>query len=402
MSKVPFYLEFPKKQISSVYYSTKLTGGSRLRLSLGVSIETKFWDAKKYRVRIRKEYPECEVLNLRLDGWEKLILETLNEFKVRLITPINETFKKAIIDKLTVLNNDINNIHSKSKVDSLTNNFYSFLEERRISEGRIRAVKVVIRAFRRFELYKDRSFTFDSFTTEDVKDFERFLVDEHKLHKKFPHIYDEEPENAKEPQQRSRNRIACMMKILISFFNQAIEKRLIASSPFASYTREQEVYGTPYFITIQERDILYKLDLSKTPALAIQRDIFIFQCLIGCRVGDLMKMTKDNVMDGTIEYIARKTKEDKPETVVVPLSKTALEILERYPEVRKNKLLPFINAPDYNDAIKEFFTLAELTRMVTILDPKSREEVKKPLNEVASSHLARRTFIGTQRIKRPR
>lgn len=37
-----------------------------------------------------------------------------------------------------------------------------------------------------------------------------------------------------------------------------------------------------------------------------QRDIFIFQSLIGCRVGDLYKMTKDNVINNAIEYIPRK------------------------------------------------------------------------------------------------
>jgi integrase len=38
--------------------------------------------------------------------------------------------------------------------------------------------------------------------------------------------------------------------------------------------------------------------------------------------------------------------------------------------------------------------LAGITRMVTILDPVTREEVKRPIYEVASSHMARRTFVG--------
>lgn len=45
------------------------------------------------------------------------------------------------------------------------------------------------------------------------------------------------------------------------------------------------------------------------PHLERQLDVFIFQCLIGCRVGDLLKMTPDNVVNGQIEYIPRKTKE---------------------------------------------------------------------------------------------
>ena len=32
--------------------------------------------------------------------------------------------------------------------------------------------------------------------------------------------------------------------------------------------------------------------------------------------------------------------------------------------------------------------------MVTVLDTKTRKDVQKPLNKVASSHIARRTFVG--------
>jgi hypothetical protein len=45
-------------------------------------------------------------------------------------------------------------------------------------------------------------------------------------------------------------------------------------------------------------------------------------------------------------------------------------------------------------AIKEMFTFAKLTRMVTVVNPTTREEEKQPLNLIASSHLARRCFVG--------
>lgn len=400
MSKIPFFLDKPKKDISSIIYATRGKGDNRLWLSTGISVETKYWDSKKYRVRVRKEYTDSEVINQQLEGWEKLILETLNEFKIQLVVPTKDAFKKAIRDKLTLLNNNINNVVPKTEgVDDI---FYTFLDERRVTDGRKIAVRVVIRAFKRFEMYKKRSFTLDTVTGEDIVQFERFLIDEHKLYKTNPELYDEVPEN-RPPAKRGKNRIAAMMKMLASLFNQAIKKKMITVSPFANYIKQQEVYGTPFFITIEERDMLYNFDLSENPALAIQRDIFIFHCLIGCRVGDLLKMTKDNVVDGSIEYIARKTKEEKPLTVSVPLSKKAQEILSRYPNVKDNRLLPFVNSCDYNAAIREMFTRAELNRIVTIVDTQTRNEVKKPLNEVASSHLARRTFIGNlyNKIKDP-
>jgi integrase len=130
---------------------------------------------------------------------------------------------------------------------------------------------------------------------------------------------------------------------------------------------------------------------------------FIFQCLIGCRVGDLLKMTKSNLIDGAIEYIPRKTKEGRPLTVRVPLNQTAKEIAARYKGLDGDKLLPFISEQKYNMAIKRIFKAAGLKRLVTVINPTTREEEKRVLYEIASSHLARRTFVGNlyKQVKDP-
>jgi hypothetical protein len=52
---------------------------------------------------------------------------------------------------------------------------------------------------------------------------------------------------------------------------------------------------------------------------------------------------------------------------------------------------------------KEAFEKAGLDRMVTIIDQRTRQEVQKPIYEVASSHMARRSFIGNiyKQVKDP-
>ena len=92
--------------------------------------------------------------------------------------------------------------------------------------------------------------------------------------------------------------------------------------------------------------------------------------------------------------IPGKTKGENPRTVRVPLNARAREIIGRYADDAYPRLLPFISSQKYNDAIKDAFRLAGLTRPVTVLDPLTRAESKRPLDELASSHLARRTFIG--------
>ena len=165
------------------------------------------------------------------------------------------------------------------------------------------------------------------------------------------------------------------------------------------------MYGTPYYITIEERDRIADFDMSANPALEIQRDIFIFQCLIGCRVSDLMAMTPASIINDAIEYMPQKTKGERPQVVRVPLNNRAKALVEKYAgrEDLNGKLFPFISSQKYNVAIKRIFTLCGVTRMVTVLNPTTREEEKRPLNEIASSHLARRTFIGNlyKKVKDP-
>ena len=248
----------------------------------------------------------------------------------------------------------------------------------------------------------------DTFTKEEVEAIYRFLT----------------KEGGKE---RSRNTMSVKMKKLSAVCKYAVSRGYMPRSPFGDggFKIQSEVYGTPTYLTIEERNNLYHFP-GLPDKLAVQRDIFIFQCHIGCRVSDLMQLTHDNTPeDGFIQYIHHKTRRDNPVVVRAPLSDTALEIIRRYRNTsnhrhratsdsrhratadnryRKtsddrhrntsdNRLLPFINTQDYNDCIHDIFRIAGLKRMVMVQDPTTLKSVSKPLWQVATSHLARRTFM---------
>ncbi len=128
--------------------------------------------------------------------------------------------------------------------------------------------------------------------------------------------------------------------------------------------------------------------------LAMQRDIFVFQTLIGCRVSDLYALTRDKIINDAVEYIAGKTVDGNPRTIRVPLNSISRGILDKYKHREGKRLFPFTAQQDYNEDIKEVFKRAGLDRMVTILNPTTRRQEQKKLYEVASSHMARRTFVG--------
>ena len=249
--------------------------------------------------------------------------------------------------------------------------FDEFLEKHKLSEVRKKNYRVVRRGLERYQV-------FVRMTRRGQKDF---VLD----------VDEVTPDTLRDIWDFFENEYWCR------------DNKRTANTPFDDFPLEECTYGTPYYITIDERNKIYRTNLGRHPQLAVQRDVFVFQCLIGCRVGDLLKLTKSSVIDGAVEYIPRKTKDGRPLTVRVPLNDTALEIVERYAESPGDNLLPFISEQKYNVAIKRIFKAAGLKRLVTVINPTTREEEKRVLYEIASSHLARRTFVGNlyKQVKDP-
>lgn len=294
----------------------------------------------------------------------------------------------------------------RQESESFFDVFGKYVDDRKFSPQRARHYRVLERVLKRYELYRRKELTLDNITGDILRDFEQYFLTEHELYKagKLDRIMKAVPES-REPQPRGENALCDMMKRFRAFYRWANglarSERLTENNPFNSYEMPSEIYGTPYYITDEERKQLFNAQLDEP--LATQRDVFVFQCLIGCRVSDLWSMTKGSVIDGAVEYIPRKTKEGSPFTVRVPLNQTAREILDRYKDFSGNGLFPLTSQQQYNRDIKEMFRLAGLCRTVTVLNPTSREEEKKPLYEVASSHMARRTFVGNlyKKVKDP-
>lgn len=213
------------------------------------------------------------------------------------------------------------------------------------------------------------------------------FADEHKHFDTYPKIYAAVPEKRR-PKPRGENVIIDMFSRLRTFFNWCLDSGYITTSPFRQFSVPEPVYGTPVYITAEELRQIADFDFSSRPALAIQRDIFVFQCCVGCRIGDLYHMTWSNVEGDVFDYIAGKTREDNPKTISMPLVTMAKKILKRYESSVRTTILPFISEQKYNDAIKEVFT---------------RREVRMPISECASSHMACRTFCGNlyKRVKDP-
>lgn len=357
-----------------------------------------YFDNKKQEINARMIFDKDEKTKFKKDiATRKILILSIYDSTPGLTTELlNLKIDQSLHPEKYISEED------EIKQQSYFELFDEFLKLQEISEGRKAHYKVLKRALQRFELYKAVKLDINTISKDTIRDIQIFLEDEKSVYNERPEIYEEISESRK-PQPRGKNTISGMLSRYRTFCLWLVNEGKTTNNPFKSFSVPGEVYGTPFYITDEERKNLFNFDLSKRPQLAIQRDIFIFHCLIGCRIGDLYSLKKSSVINGGIEYIARKTIEGNPVTVRVPLNATAKEILSRYPENDGEKLLPFISEQNYNKAIREMFEIAGLTRIVTVLNSATREEEKRPLNEIASSHLARRAFIGNlyKKVKDP-
>lgn len=190
------------------------------------------------------------------------------------------------------------------------------------------------------------------------------------------------------------NYVSDMLIRLRSFYVRFTDNGHTTNNPFRQYKIGEIVYGTPIYITTEERKQLAAANMGDDKQLETQRDIFVFQCMIGCRVSDLYKMTYSNIINGTIEYVPRKTRDDRAVTVAVPLIDAAKELIQKYLDESRVTLFPFISEQKYNKYIKEAFRKVGLIRRVTTIDQRTQQNIQVPICDMASSHMARRTFIG--------
>lgn len=391
------------------------------RSKSNIFVEEEYWDEQNQQIIIPKFRilsPDKKVLkdylaNLgeKIGELSSLIQKSFNEVDKE---ELSKDWLKQLVDRYNFPEK-----YLSAKEINLRKGFFDlfddFLQKRKLSKVRENNYMVLKRALQRFELFivktDDKKFSLDVETVDSdvIADFEDFLSNEYLLFEEYKDIYESFPaivggnRKIRKPQPRGINTINALFNALRAFFNWCFDNEITMNRPFKNYESKPDIYGTPYYISIEERNKLYDTDFSHRPQLAIQRDIFVFQCLIGCRVSDLYKMTTDNLIKGAIEYVPRKTKEGRPLTVRVPLNTTAKAILEKYKDRVDNVLFPFISEQKYNDAIKDMFLEAELSRSVTVINPVTSEPEVKALNEVASSHLARRTFVGNlyKQVKDP-
>ena len=372
------------------------------------------------RRKVGNDIKYHEDVERKLNGLKSYIQLKLNETDKKQITKV---WLSDLIDRY--LHPEKYQLQDDAKDLTLYTLAETYLTQKQFSYDHTKGFRVLVRAvaryegFRRYEassvverrnlsevLADDEKFKFDpeTVTRDDIEDFRDYLRNEKELSLKYNRLFkvmlENYPANIKsgyhEIEGRGDNAIIKLMKKLKAFFGWLYDTGRITNKPFDGIKIGSEKYGKPYYLTKEERN---KIEQTKMPTahLEVQRDIFVFHCFVGCRVSDLRKLTERNIVNGVLSYTPHKTKDDGTTSVVakVPLHPKAKELINKYRgKDKQGRLFPFISDQKYNDAIKQIFTIAGITRNVEVRNALTGEMEIRPINELASSHIARRTFVG--------
>ena len=233
---------------------------------------------------------------------------------------------------------------------------HDYIHTQKFSQGRTRHYMVLYHSLKRFELYNYLNLDTDTFSSEELRKYNSFFVNEYKMFtpdkdgvlrpkQSYKKIFETFRE-CRPPKKRGDHYISSVEIMLRAFFSWCIKTEKTTNDPFRSYSIKTIEYGTPYYLTLEERDRIYQTDLSSEPQM---------------------------------------------------------EILNKYKSTERKSLLPFISSQKYNDYIKQILHTCGIDRMVTVLNPTTGESEQRCIADVASSHIARRTFIGNlyKKVKDP-
>ena len=268
--------------------------------------------------------------------------------------------------------------------------------------GRFQVLQGKARKLQRFLSIKGLSgLSAREVTPELLLEYRQFIYDEYIYVPKFPQLYPS-GDGRHAPHKRCKDTtVVHDLKALQAFFRELEDTGEIRKSPFKRISTEKRrsimhvMYDAPFFLRADElRRVMHA---SVPPELQWAKDIFVLNCALGCRISDLKRLTMDKLAvsaDGIpyIHYLPSKTSKESRREIQTPLIAPALEIVRRT-RLAFNGPNPNYEKQVYNKALRRLLQFCGIDRRVCLFDPELADNVYRPLYEVASSKLARKTHV---------
>lgn len=317
-----------------------------IRRSTGLSIKSRFWNAKKQEAN--GSFEDANKINSRLSD-------------------IRNSIEK-------IQKNDFSDIEKlKAKIDSIVNgepvsdklNFFQFAENIKNNHNSLSRRKQFAQCLNVIKDFKQHTGYFIDFETVNRTFYDKFINYMNEI-KKFA-------TNTRHKHIRS----------LRYFMASAMEAGLHNNKAYNKFTSRSQ-QAMKIYLNDSELQKLFELNLTDNKRLEKIRDSFLIGCYTGLRFSDFSTLTKDNIIGNFI-----KVKTDKTNAfVVIPINPNLRTILDKY------EILPSIRTETLIDNIQIIGKLAGIDTITQKYKEAGLVTTMQnvPKYELVTSHTARRSF----------
>ena len=375
-----FNLRQPKANKPTNIYLVVYLNNKQVKLSTGVKLYPEHWNIRKQQAYVNARLSKLDnnnntIANDRLSELKDMFLE----FKHYLCEHPTD-----IENSITILRTRIykNTMTTEIKKKSATTVMKEIIDAKQAASSTKEQQKLNVGKFERYLKENNISDTWESMNLNTFESYQKYLVDNGRGSVTIRNII----QNTLFPLLK---KVSKRVDIPFTWYDSNLNSfefvkdesnKELASNKKVTLTEEQLKQLYDYPITGTELQVRKRTEI---------RDLFVLQCLVGQRVGDMQKFFNgDNEKDeeeDTISIIQQKTKA----RAIIPLTPLAKEIISKYQNTELKYYKP--SNSNLNAELRIIAEEAGLNIPITFEDKDGKQV--KPLFELVHTHTARHTFI---------
>ena len=375
-----FNLRQPKANKPTNIYLVVYLNNKQVKLSTGVKVYPEHWNIRKQQAYVNARLSKLDnnnntIANDRLSELKDMFLE----FKHYLCEHPTD-----IDNSITILRTRIykNTMTTEIKKKSATTVMKEIIDAKQAASSTKEQQKLNVGKFERYLKENNISDTWESMNLNTFESYQKYLVDNGRGSVTIRNII----QNTLFPLLK---KVSKRVDIPFTWYDSNLNSfefvkdesnKELASNKKVTLTEEQLKQLYDYPITGTELQVRKRTEI---------RDLFVLQCLVGQRVGDMQKFFNgDNERDeeeDTISIIQQKTKA----RAIIPLTPLAKEIISKYQNTELKYYKP--SNSNLNAELRIIAEEAGLNTPITFEDKDGKQV--KPLFELVHTHTARHTFI---------
>ncbi|MES2388784.1 MAG: phage integrase SAM-like domain-containing protein [Bacteroidota bacterium] len=367
MATVIFQLRKPKERTPQPIYLIFRYKKEKLLYGIGLKCLPQYWNEETYRVRNVIQVKDKDKINNLLNELQTVVEREYTEL-LATKQPVTKAGLKLALDKYM------------NRAASADNTLFGFIETyiaksatrinpntgQSINQSTIQKYSVTFETLKRFAAQYSRKVDFNTIDLDFYGDYSEYLQQALNL---------------------ATNTIGKNIQIIKGFLNAATERGIntkldYKSSRFKVVSEESD----NVYLTENELQRIYALDLSGNGRLEKVRDLFIVGCWTGLRFSDFTNIKPTNIRGEEIVITQQKT----GAKVVIPIHQTVKAIMNKY----GGQLPKGIANQKMNEYLKEVMQAAGIDE--TVSKSITKGGFKRTANykkyELISTHTARRSF----------